>query len=1032
MKRVAAGGLVLLFALGGARAAQPPVLKDLEGRAAPVDRAAPVTAQADQAVRGYEAFLKMAGTDPALRAQALRRVGDLRLESAEALRGQDAGPAGRAAAEARAAIDAYEQLLREFPGYASADAVLYQLARAYDAAEEPERAEATLDRLVAAYPAAAHYDEAQFRRGETLFAARRYAEAEMAYAAVLRQGAGSEFYVQALYKRAWSQFKQSMDVESSATFLALLDRLLIADGRLRASGDLSRPEREMADDALRALSITFAGTDGTAALRAAITKHGAVPYESQLYRALGELYVEKERYQDAGQAYREFVGREPLHPDSPGFLGFAADAYAKAGFPSLVLEAKQELVERYGPRSAYWQSQAGRVSPALSAALQEDLLDLGRYHHARAQKDGSAADRELAVRWYREYLEGFDSSPQAAATRLALADALYEGADFATAAVEYERAAYGYPAAPDAARAGYAALVCFDKAEARVPAAERPALRGKAVDSALRFAAAFPDHAETPAVLARTTQTLFDAGDRERATTVAQQVLALGPRADAGQQRVAWAVLANVWFDAGRYAQAEQGFSELLARMPAGDPQRKEVTERLAASVYRQAEAKRAAGDWDGAVGEYLRVGRVAPSATAGPKGEFDAATLLIDQQQWARAAAVLEGFRRDHPQHELQPEVSRRLAVAYLEGGRKHDAAVEFEGIADREAEDPAVRRAAAWQAAELYGASGDGAAATRAYGAYVARYPAPAGPAIEARQELAELAGREGNAAARQRWLKEIVAADASAGGERSERTRFLAASAALELARPLDAQARAIRLAIPLDKSLRAKRKAMEAALAAYASVEDYGVAPVTTATTYARADLYRHLGRALLESDRPRGLSAEEREQYDLLLEEQAFPFEEKAIAIHAENARRAAQGIYDEWVRHSFDDLAAMNPARYARKERVAPAATAAPAQGGPAGAPELNRLGVAAREAGRFGDARAAYEGAIAADPACADAERNLGILLDLYLGEPAAALPHYERGLALAGGADKELQGWILELQSRLQKAAAPPEARS
>jgi tetratricopeptide (TPR) repeat protein len=1033
VKRLATSGFALLFALGAARAAQPPVLKDLDSRAAPIDRAAPATAGADQAVRGYEAFLKMEGTDPALRAQALRRVGDLRLASAEALRGQDAAPSGLAASEGRAAIAAYEQLLREYPDYPSTDAVLYQLARAYDAAEQPDRAQAVLDRLVAAYPAAVRYDEAQFRRGETLFAQRRYADAERAYAAVLGKGAGSEFYIQALYKRAWSQFKQSMDAESSASFLALLDRLLVAaDGRLRPAGDLSRPEREMADDALRALSLTFAGTDGTASLQAALARHGAVPYESQLYRALGELYVEKERYQDGAQAYREFAAHEPRHPDSPAFIGFASDAYAKGGFPSLVLEAKQELVERYGPRSAYWQSQSGRLSPPLSDAVQADLLDLGRYHHARAQKDGSAADRDLAVRWYREYLEGFDSSPQAAATRLALADALYEGSNFDAAATEYERAAYGYPVAPDAARAGYAALVCYDKAEARLPAAERPAVRGKAVESALRFAAAFPGHPETPAVLSRTTQTLFDAGDRERAAAVAQQVLALGSRADAGQQRVAWAVLANVWFDAGQFAQAEQGFSELLARMPAGDPQRAEVTERLAASVYRQAEAKQAAGDWDGASREYLRVSRVAPTSAAGPKGEFDAATLLVNQQQWARAATVLEDFRRDHPQHELQPEATRKLAVAYLEGGRKHDAAVEFERIANRDLEDPDVRRAAAWQAAELYGGSGDAASAARAYEAYVSRYPSPAGPAIEARQELAELAGRAGDTAGRQRWLKEVVAADASAGNERSERTRYLAASAALELARPLDAQARAVRLAMPLEKSLRAKRKAMEAALAAYAKVEDYGVAPVTTAATFARADLYRHLGRSLLESDRPRDLSAEEREQYDLLLEEQAFPFEEKAIAIHEENARRAAQGIYDEWVRRSFDELAAMNPARYARKELAAPAVAAPVASDGAASASELNRLGVAAREAGRFGDARTAYEGAIAADPAYADAERNLGILLDLYLGESAAALPHYERCLALQGGADKELKAWIVELQSRLQKAASPPEARS
>ena len=54
---------------------------------------------------------------------------------------------------------------------------------------------------------------------------------------------------------------------------------------------------------------------------------------------------------------------------------------------------------------------------------------------------------------------------------------------------------------------------------------------------------------------------------------------------------------------------------------------------------------------------------------------------------------------------------------------------------------------------------------------------------------------------------------------------------------------------------------------------------------------------------------------------MLLEEQAFPFEEKAIELHILNAQRAAAGVYDEWVRRSFARLAELSPARYARTER---------------------------------------------------------------------------------------------------------------
>ena len=71
---------------------------------------------------------------------------------------------------------------------------------------------------------------------------------------------------------------------------------------------------------------------------------------------------------------------------------------------------------------------------------------------------------------------------------------------------------------------------------------------------------------------------------------------------------------------------------------------------------------------------------------------------------------------------------------------------------------------------------------------------------------------------------------------------------------------------------------------------------------------------------MASERPKGLDAEAKEQYDVLLEEQAFPFEEKSIELHEVNAKRAGDGVYDDSVRRSFEVLAKLKPARYAKAE----------------------------------------------------------------------------------------------------------------
>ena len=175
----------------------------------------------------------------------------------------------------------------------------------------------------------------------------------------------------------------------------------------------------------------------------------------------------------------------------------------------------------------------------------------------------------------------------------------------------------------------------------------------------------------------------------------------------------------------------------------------------------------------------------------------------------------------------------------------------------------------------------------------------------AIEVRQRLLEIAVKSGDLERQRYWQREIVKADATAGAARTERTHYLASKAQLALTMPARDQFRSIKLVAPLKQSLLAKKKALDAAVQAYKEVAAYQVAETTTAATYETAELYRTLAHDLMTSERPKKLSGDALEQYNALLDEQAFPFEEQAIAIHEINAKRAQDGVYDDSVRRSF-------------------------------------------------------------------------------------------------------------------------------
>jgi cellulose synthase operon protein C len=908
--------------IGVAASKNPPTIKDLEGNQVDVSTDPPQGVDANKAMDSYRRFLDLNAGDAGLRAEALRRLGDLNLESSESER-IERELVTNEGLRATEAIHLYSALLKAYPKYGRNDAVLYQLARAYELNAEPDKALAALDQLVASYPNSRYIDEAQFRRGEILFSSKSYPAAQSAYEAVVKVGPTSAYYNQSLYKHGWALFKQGENERSLESFAQVLDSVLVSKSdpsALIEVDSLSRPNRELVEDTFRVMAITFSYSDGPKTIEDFVRHRTPRPYSYLLYARLGDLYIEKERYTDAADAYRAFVSQDPNNEKAPQLQMQAIEAYSKGGFPQLVLQGKKEFVENYSYGTAFWRNRTPQGEAAVVAELKKNLKDVAQYYHAQAQRTKSLSDYQEAAKWYRSFITSFPDDPETAATNFLLADTLFESKQYLDAAQEYEKTAYGYGTHEKAGAAGYAAIVAYGKQEETLSAEAKAQMHARGVDSSLKFAQVFPLNPESPQVLTHAATDLYAAKDYPRAVAAAQTILARQPPVDAAKQRIAWTVIANSNFEQGMFDKAEAGYNSAQALMPPNDPERPAIVERLAAAIYKQGEQKNKAGDSGGAVDDFLRVSKEAPTSKVRANADFDAAALLITEKQWDRAIVVLEGFRRDFPQSPLQEDVTRKLAVAYAESNHPGQAAPEFERIAQAPGETPDVQREATLQAADLYDKAGNTAKSRVMLEAFVKHFPQPLNPAMEARNKLSAIAAKSGDLNGRDVWLKDIIAADRSAGAARTDRSRALAAKATLTLAAPVREEFIRVKLVAPLKKSLVEKRKAMEAALKAYAQAADYQVTEVTTAATFESAELYRQLGKDLMSSERPKNLSKDELEQYNVLLEEQAFPFEENAIKLHEVNIARTKDGTYDEWVQKSFAALAQLNPGRYGKVE----------------------------------------------------------------------------------------------------------------
>jgi tetratricopeptide (TPR) repeat protein len=450
--------------------------------------------------------------------------------------------------------------------------------------------------------------------------------------------------------------------------------------------------------------------------------------------------------------------------------------------------------------------------------------------------------------------------------------------------------------------------------------AQHNIIKREIIRSSLKFADFFPTHKHAAVVLVAAVDDLYSLQDYEQAILYGRKAIKVYPDADKKLLRSAWLVVAHASFDLTKYKDAEDAYIQTLALTDKKDKSFESLTENLAASVYKQGEQARTLGDHNTAAEHFLRVARVAPESKIRPTAEYDAAASLIVLKQWARVATVLEGFRKLFPEHELQKDITKKLAVVYKEDGKYLESAAEFERIEKENQKDEALRREALIQAAELYEKAEAKDKSLLVYQKLVNYFPEPIENALEVHQKIADIYLAQDKQKKYTAELKKIVAIDAAGGKGRTDRTRYLAAKASLVLAEPKLEAFKQVALVEPFKKNLKKKKQRMRNAIDAYTKLVDYQVGDVTAAATYYIAEIYYEFSVALINSERPKNLNAEELEEYELVIEDQAYPFEEKAINVHEKNMELLDVGIYNEWIDKSIVKLARLVPARYGKTE----------------------------------------------------------------------------------------------------------------
>jgi len=427
----------------------------------------------NNAIAAFKSFIARYPNDPAYTPDALFRLAELQFEKAnddflladeafqEALVQYENGKIPDMPTEARRdygpTMATFQKLITDWPDYRFLDGARYLLAYCKLQEGQDEEAKDILMTLIAEHPESEFIPEAWIRIGEYYFDINDLASAQLAYAEAMKFPE-SRFYDKALYKLAWTYYRQDNFDEAIVRFKELVEYSDAQEAKTGRSGSVLRSEAVQ----YIAISLAEADWDGDGITddvfglpRAQLYIKGEKEYEREVLSQLSEYLFENNFFDETIQVVRYTLATFPDHPLNPQLHEQMVLAMFRADDMNSAFEERRQLGEFYGPGSDWYGKQeiAGEVEAMryASTLVKDNLIQSATWFHEQAQKErdeaivnedsamlaSSKRKYELASKTYAEFLKKHPNDKDAFQWNYYYAETLFYSEQFLAAYEQY-------------------------------------------------------------------------------------------------------------------------------------------------------------------------------------------------------------------------------------------------------------------------------------------------------------------------------------------------------------------------------------------------------------------------------------------------------------------------------------------------------------------------------------------------------------------------------------------------------------------
>lgn len=794
----------------------------------------------------------------------------------------------------REPVQDYSQLTNRFKSLAShyrygrgADAIQYVIGFALYEHGKREEAAKLFEELVKTYPKSDYLLEVNFRLGEFYYETGQMGEALEAYKRVLNYRQ-SIFYEKALYKIGWIYYKLDDFVKSADSFIAIVDMKWSAEGK----------QDGLTEEAVSCAVMGLAHFKETKQSLDFLKGKGGKRYMPAIMMQFGEKLAEDTRFEGAILVYKTIEEWFPENPDLPFIYERIAFVYDRMADDNGALAADWASIHKFNPGTAWYSKIYPNGFEKVDALLSKKMVAVSKKYHISGKKEKRPEYLERAIEGYRIFLSSYPAAAEVKNINLLLGEALFDAKRYAEAAEDYKKAAVLYPPGAERGEIVFSALLAYEVIFYQSGNGDKEAVEAAA--SVLRSYE--PDLAKN-GKLEDATYKLADMFTQAGAYDKARESIAplmKGKNATLASQRTA-----ELYLKENNLAAAEVVYAKLVEKQ---GPQ--VFNEALASIRYKMAEEHAKGGRFKDATAKFNEAFSTLPGSRVGEAALVKLGYLYLQKKDIDSLEEVSGRIVKNYPD-------SKETLPLMVDTGRGIEreeplrAARIYEGASsvtrDR---DVAIKLVLA--AAMLYEGNREYQKAETLFKRYIEEGKASVAGEADVRLRLGSTQMRMGKKEGVEN-LNRVVALEGKVEDALVGKARLL-------LLEEKESVYLGLRLTQPFEETLQKKTELLDGLLKDYSQVAKHKVPELLPEVFSRMGTALENFKEAMIQSERPGGMTKQELEEYSFLLEERAYPYEEQAVKAYEKGLTAGGRNrINNEWVDKSLKRLATLRPALYKRE-----------------------------------------------------------------------------------------------------------------